>query len=289
MRMDAAMPRYREESPVHKRHARSAVRWEAASESTAASLGRGGDKTMASTRSQSCASRGCESPDSGHSGQGQDQDVSLSLDSRILSCLTTKLLRVRPPLPPSNGSLRAAGVQHVSAAERVLGVPEVICLLEPEVLRRARRSGHSETSLDLCPDRLQTLRYLVRALRLGAALWALCCGTALARGPARRWAAPVPVPVPAAARRQPRRGCARGARWPRRERARTRRCGSLIRALVSQRVSLVCARLQPAHADGSPACAVCRMPSGAGSSVRWATARRSAAAALTTTARRCAR
>ena len=58
---------------------------------------------------------------------------------------------------------------------------------------------------------------------------------------------------------------------------------------VSQRVSLVCARPQPAHADGSPACAVCRMPSGAGSSVRWATARRSAAAALTTTARRCAR
>ena len=55
MRMDAAMPIYREESLVHKRHARSAIRWEAASESTAASLGRGGDKTMASTRSQSCS------------------------------------------------------------------------------------------------------------------------------------------------------------------------------------------------------------------------------------------
>jgi hypothetical protein len=51
MRMDAAMPIRWEEIPVHKHHARSAVRWEAASESTAASLGRGGDKTMASTRS----------------------------------------------------------------------------------------------------------------------------------------------------------------------------------------------------------------------------------------------
>jgi hypothetical protein len=46
MRMDAAMPIRWEEIPVHKHHARSAVRWEVASESTAASLGRGGDKTM---------------------------------------------------------------------------------------------------------------------------------------------------------------------------------------------------------------------------------------------------